>query len=486
MSSYLIGSIIVYMMAMILIGYYAYKRTTSHSDYMLGGRGLTPGVAALSAGASDMSGWLLMGLPGAIFDEGFRASWIAIGLTLGAYINWLYVAPRLRTFTEVANNSITIPGYFENRFGDRTRVLRIFSSLVILLFFVLYIASGMVAGGVIFNEILGFSYSTGVLVLVGVTLIYTLIGGFLAASWTDVVQGIIMMTALILVPIVTLITIGGPNEVVSEVRTIDPSMLNLFTGASALGIISFLGWGLGYFGQPHIIVRFMALTSSKGAKKARHIGMSWMIISLLGAVFTGLIGLAYYSQQGMTIADSETIFIQLGTILFHPIITGFILSALLAAVMSTISSQLLVTSSSLTDDLYKTFFKRSASEKELIFVGRLTVFIVTGFSLSIAWVQPEKILDMVAYAWAGFGASFGPVVLLSLFWRRMNTWGALTGMISGAITVVLWKEFGLGEVLYEIIPGFAVSVLMIYVVSLLTASPTPKVLEQFDEVKRLS
>lgn len=486
MSSYLIGSIIVYMMAMILIGYYAYKRTTSHSDYMLGGRGLTPGVAALSAGASDMSGWLLMGLPGAIFDEGFRASWIAIGLTLGAYINWLYVAPRLRTFTEVANNSITIPGYFENRFGDRTRVLRIFSSLVIFIFFVFYIASGMVAGGVIFNEILGFSYTTGVLVLVGVTLIYTLIGGFLAASWTDVVQGIIMMTALILVPIVTLITIGGPNEVVSEVRTIDPSMLNLFTGASALGIISFLGWGLGYFGQPHIIVRFMALTSSKGAKKARHIGMSWMIISLLGAVFTGLIGLAYYSQQGMTIADSETIFIQLGTILFHPIITGFILSALLAAVMSTISSQLLVTSSSLTDDLYKTFFKRSASEKELIFVGRLTVFIVTGFSLSIAWVQPEKILDMVAYAWAGFGASFGPVVLLSLFWRRMNTWGALTGMISGAITVVLWKEFGLGEVLYEIIPGFAVSVLMIYVVSLLTASPTPKVLEQFDEVKRLS
>ncbi|WP_273753233.1 sodium/proline symporter PutP [Alkalicoccobacillus gibsonii] len=486
MSSYLIGSIIVYMMAMILIGYYAYKRTTSHSDYMLGGRGLTPGVAALSAGASDMSGWLLMGLPGAIFDQGFRASWIAIGLTLGAYINWLYVAPRLRTFTEVANNSITIPGYFENRFGDRTRVLRIFSSLVILLFFVFYIASGMVAGGVIFNEILGFSYSTGVLVLVGVTLIYTLIGGFLAASWTDVVQGIIMMTALILVPIVTLITIGGPNEVVSEVRTIDPSMLNLFTGASALGIISFLGWGLGYFGQPHIIVRFMALTSSKGAKKARHIGMSWMIISLLGAVFTGLIGLAYYSQQGMTIADSETIFIQLGTILFHPIITGFILSALLAAVMSTISSQLLVTSSSLTDDLYKTFFKRSASEKELVFVGRLSVFIVTGFSLSIAWVQPESILEMVGYAWAGFGASFGPVVLLSLFWRRMNTWGALTGMISGAITVVLWKEFGLGEVLYEIIPGFAVSVLMIYVVSLLTASPTPKVLEQFDEVKRLS
>ncbi|WYP28585.1 sodium/proline symporter PutP [Alkalihalobacillus sp. FSL W8-0930] len=474
------------MVAMILIGYYAYKRTTSHSDYMLGGRGLSPGVAALSAGASDMSGWLLMGLPGAIFDQGFRAAWIAIGLTLGAYINWLYVAPRLRTFTEVANNSITIPGYFENRFGDRTRVLRIFSSLVILIFFIFYIASGMVAGGVIFNEVLGFSYSTGVLVLVGVTLIYTLIGGFLAASWTDVVQGMIMMTALVLVPLVTLITIGGPTEVVTEVRTIDPSMLNLFTGASAVGIISFLGWGLGYFGQPHIIVRFMALSSSKGAKKARHIGMSWMIISLLGAVFTGLIGLAYYSQQGMTIADSETIFIQLGTILFHPIITGFILSALLAAVMSTISSQLLVTSSSLTDDLYKTFFKRSASEKELIFVGRLAVFIVTGCSLSIAWVQPDTILDMVAYAWAGFGASFGPVVLLSLFWRRMNTWGALTGMISGAVTVVLWSEFGLGDVLYEIIPGFAVSVLMIYVVSLITAAPSSKVVKQFDEVKRLS
>ncbi|MDQ0207107.1 sodium/proline symporter PutP [Alkalicoccobacillus murimartini] len=492
MNAYLIGSIVVYMVAMLLIGYYAFKRTSSHSDYMLGGRGLTPGVAALSAGASDMSGWLLMGLPGAIFVEGFSAAWIAIGLTLGAYLNWLYVAPRLRTFTEVANNSITIPGYFENRFSDRSRVLRIFSSLVILGFFTVYVASGMVAGGVLFENILNMNYTTGILVLVGVTLVYTLVGGFLAVSWTDVVQGMIMMVALVLVPIVTLITLGGPTEAVSEVRAIDPSMLNLFTGMSAIGIISFLGWGLGYFGQPHIIVRFMALTSSKGAKKARHIGMSWMIISLVGAVLTGMIGLAYYSQQGLEIADPETIFIQLGNILFHPIITGFMLSALLAAVMSTISSQLLVTSSSLTDDLYKTFFRRSASEKELVAVGRIAVFIITGIALSIAWVQPGPILDMVSYAWAGFGASFGPVVLLSLFWRRMNTWGALSGIVSGAVVVVLWSSLdlssalGLSENLYEIIPGFIVSVLLIYVVSILTSAPSAKTLEQFDEVKRLS
>lgn len=471
---------------MIFIGYYAYRRTSSHSDYMLGGRGLTPGVAALSAGASDMSGWLLMGLPGAIFDQGFRASWIAIGLALGAYINWLYVAPRLRTFTEVANNSITIPGYFENRFEDKTRILRIFSSLVIFIFFTSYVASGMVAGGVLFNEILGYSYTTGVIVLVGVTLIYTLVGGFLAVSWTDVVQGLIMMTALILVPIVTLITIGGPNEVVSEVRAIDPSMLNVFTGMSAVSIISFLGWGLGYFGQPHIIVRFMALTSSKGAKKARHIGMSWMIISLVGAVLTGLIGFSYYSQQGMNISDPETIFIQLGTILFHPIITGFILAALLAAVMSTISSQLLVTSSSLTDDLYKTFFRRAASERELVLVGRLSVLAVTGIALGIAWVQPGSILDMVSYAWAGFGASFGPVVLLSLFWSRMNTWGAVAGIISGAVTVVLWSALGASEVLYELIPGFAVSTIMVYAISLVTSPPSKQVVDQFNKVKELS
>lgn len=486
MNSYLISSIVVYMLAMIFIGYYAYRRTSSHSDYMLGGRGLTPGVAALSAGASDMSGWLLMGLPGAIFNEGFRASWIAIGLALGAYINWLYVAPRLRTFTEVANNSITIPGYFENRFEDKTRVLRIFSSLVIFIFFTFYVASGMVAGGVLFNEILGYSYTTGVIVLVGVTLIYTLVGGFLAVSWTDVVQGLIMMTALILVPIVTLITIGGPNEVVSEVRAIDPSMLNVFTGMSAVSIISFLGWGLGYFGQPHIIVRFMALTSSKGAKKARHIGMSWMIISLIGAVLTGLIGFSYYSQQGMDISDPETIFIQLGTILFHPLITGFILAALLAAVMSTISSQLLVTSSSLTDDLYKTFFRRAASERELVLVGRLSVLAVTGIALGIAWAQPGTILDMVSYAWAGFGASFGPVVLLSLFWSRMNTWGAVAGIISGAVTVVLWSSLGASEVLYELIPGFAVSTIMVYAISLVTSPPSKQVVDQFNKVKELS
>lgn len=490
MNIYLIISIVIYMVAMLLIGYYAYTRTSSHSDYMLGGRGLTPGVAALSAGASDMSGWLMMGLPGAIFVEGFSAAWIAIGLTMGAYLNWLCVAPRLRTFTEVADNSLTIPGYFENRFSDHSRILRVFSSLVILIFFTVYVASGMVAGGVLFESVLGMSYETGIWVLVGVTIAYTLFGGFLAVSWTDVVQGMIMMLALVLVPIVTLITIGGPGEVATEVRAIDPAMFNIFTGMSAIGIISFLGWGLGYFGQPHIIVRFMALTTARGAGKARRIGMSWMVISLAGAVFTGIIGLAYYAQRGMEIADPETIFIQLGTILFHPLITGFILSAILAAVMSTISSQLLVTSSSLTDDLYKSFIRPTASDKELIIVGRLTVLLVSVAALIIAWEQPGRILDMVSYAWAGFGASFGPVVLTSLFWRRMNKWGAMAGIISGAVVVVAWSYFdlstkiGLSENLYEIIPGFIVSVLMIYVVSLVTAAPTKEMTDRFDEVKR--
>ncbi|TSB44992.1 sodium/proline symporter PutP [Alkalicoccobacillus porphyridii] len=492
MNIYLISSIVVYMVAMLFIGYYAYKRTSSHSDYMLGGRGLTPGVAALSAGASDMSGWLMMGLPGAVFVEGFSAAWIAIGLTMGAYINWLYVAPRLRTFTEVANNSITIPGYFENRFADHTRYLRIFSSIVIFIFFTVYVASGMVAGGVLFENVLGMSYQTGIWVLVGVTIAYTLFGGFLAVSWTDVVQGMIMMLALVLVPVVTLITMGGPTEVTTEVRAIDPSMLNIFTGMTAVGIISFLGWGLGYFGQPHIIIRFMALTTAKGAGKARRIGMSWMIVSLAGAVFTGLIGLAYYAQQGMEIADPETIFIQLGDILFHPIITGFILSAILAAVMSTISSQLLVTASSLTDDLYKSFFRRAASDKELVIVGRLAVLLISAAALLIAWIQPGRILDMVSYAWAGFGASFGPVILMSLFWRRMNAQGALAGIISGAVVVLLWSTLdlssviGLSEDLYEIIPGFIVSVLMIYVVSLLTKTPSEEITNVFDEVKRQS
>ncbi|UKK99830.1 sodium/proline symporter PutP [Brevibacillus brevis] len=481
----LLASIIVYMAGMLLIGYYAYKRTSNLTDYMLGGRSLGPTVTALSAGASDMSGWLMMGLPGAMFAQGLSASWIAIGLTLGAYANWLYVAPRLRSYTEVANNSITIPAFLENRFGDGSRMLRLVSALVIMIFFTFYVSSGLVSGGVLFENTFHLSYQTGLWIVGLVTIAYTLFGGFLAVSWTDAVQGLIMVIALILVPLVTVLTAGGLGETFTEIHTVDPSLLDIFKGTSLLGIISLFAWGLGYFGQPHIIVRFMAITSTSEIKKARSIGMGWMIFSVIGAMLTGLVGIALYSKQGWTLSDPETIFIQLGTILFHPLITGFLLAAILAAIMSTISSQLLVTSSSLTEDIYKTFFKRSATDKELVNFGRLSVLIVSVVAFLLALNKNDTILDLVGYAWAGFGASFGPVILLSLYWKRMNKWGALAGMVAGALTVIIWTRFDvLKDFLYEMVPGFAISLLAIVVVSQLTSKPSNEVSAQFDEYQK--
>lgn len=477
----LIISVIVYMVGMLFIGYYAYKRTSNLTDYMLGGRSLGPAVTALSAGASDMSGWLLMGLPGAMFATGLSSAWIVIGLTLGAWANWLYVAPRLRTYTEFANDSITIPAFLENRFNDSTKILRLFSGVIILIFFTFYVSSGMVSGGVLFNSILNLEYHTGLWIITGVVVAYTLFGGFLAVSWTDFVQGIIMIIALVLVPIVTIFHIGNPSDAISEIRSIDFALLDIFKGTSLLGIISLFAWGLGYFGQPHIIVRFMAISSVKEIKKARRIGMSWMIFSSIGAMLTGFLGIAYYSKQGLEISDPETIFIELGNILFHPIITGFLISAILAAVMSTISSQLLVTSSSLTEDLYKTFFRRSATDKELVFVGRLSVLAVSILALWLAWEQNNTILGLVSYAWAGFGAAFGPVIILSLYWVRMTKWGALAGMVMGALTVIIWSNLGLSEIMYEIVPGFAASLLAIYLVSIFTSKPSIHEVAKFDE-----
>lgn len=477
-------SIGIYMTGMLIIGYFAYKRTSNLEDYMLGGRGLGPAVTALSAGASDMSGWLLMGLPGAMFSQGLSASWIAIGLTIGAYINWLYVAPQLRTYTENANNSMTIPAFLENRFADGSNLLRLTSGLIIIVFFTFYVSSGMVSGGVLFESTFNLHYQAGLWIIAAVVIAYTLFGGFLAVSWTDFVQGLIMVTALILVPIVTIMEVGGIGPAFQEIKGIDPKLFDIFKGTTVLGIVSLMAWGLGYFGQPHIIVRFMAISSVKEIKKARQIGMGWMIFSVCGAMFTGFIGLAFYSKQGLTLADPETVFIELSRILFHPLITGFLLAALLAAVMSTISSQLLVTASSLTEDVYKTFFRRSATDKELMMISRLSVLVVSIIAVVIAFDKNGTILSLVGYAWAGFGASFGPVILMSLYWKRMNRWGALAGMVGGAVTVIIWASVPvLKNNLYEIIPGFIVGLAAIWIVSLMTPEPSEQLQREFDQYK---
>lgn len=480
---YQLIAIIIYMAAMLYIGYYSYRKTANLTDYMLGGRSLGPAVTALSAGAADMSGWLLMGLPGAIYATGLVEAWIAVGLTVGAYLNWLLVAPRLRVYSQVSNDSITIPSFLENRLKDTSRLLRVVSGIIILVFFTFYVSSGMVAGGVFFDESFGLDYHSGLLIVAAVVIAYTLFGGFLAVSYTDVVQGLIMFLALILVPTIGLFMVGGFDGAAESIRAVDPSRLSLFTGASFLGVLSAVAWGLGYFGQPHIIVRFMAISSVKETKQARRIGIGWMALSLAGAVATGLIGIAYFQQNpSETLGDPEAVFIALGQVIFHPFIAGIMLAAVLAAVMSTISSQLIVTSSALIEDLYKAVINKDASDKHFVFLGRIAVLFVSLIAIFIAWEQNTTILDLVAYAWAGFGGAFGPVILLSLFWRKLTTWGALAGMVVGATTVVIWGNNDyLKGIIYEIVPGFVLCLIVAVVVSLLTYRKNAEIDREFDE-----
>lgn len=486
-TGYQLIAIIIYMAAMLFIGYYSFRRTSNLTDYMLGGRSLGPAVTALSAGAADMSGWLLMGLPGAIYVSGLVEAWIAVGLTAGAYLNWLLVAPRLRAYSQVSNDSITIPSYLENRLKDTSRSLRIVSGIIILIFFTFYVSSGMVAGGIFFKSSFGLDYHTGLLIVSAVVIAYTLFGGFLAVSYTDFVQGIIMFLALILVPVIGLFYVGGFEGAAESIRAVDPSRLSFVQGASVLGVLSAVAWGLGYFGQPHIIVRFMAINSVKETKQARRIGMGWMILSLLGALATGLIGIAFFQQNATaSLTDPEAVFIDLGQIIFHPFIAGIMLAAVLAAVMSTISSQLIVTSSALIEDLYKVVVKKESSDKEYVTLGRIAVLVVSLIAMFLAWEQSKSILDLVAYAWAGFGAAFGPIILLSLFWRKLTTWGALTGMVVGAITVVVWgNNEELKSLMYEIVPGFILCLIFAVVVSLLTYRKNTEIEREFDETIQL-
>ena len=484
-------SLALYFALMLGIGVYAWRKSTSDvSGYMLGGRQLGPAVTALSAGAADMSGWLMLGLPGAMFLTGLSAAWIGVGLVIGAWLNYLIVAPRLRVYTEVANDAITIPDYLGERFADRSHLLRVIASLVIVIFFTLYTASGMVAGGKLFDSAFGFDYALGLWVTAGVVLAYTMIGGFLAVSLTDFVQGCIMFLALIIVPVVAMTQVGGAGETADLVRSVDPARFDLLAGTTAVGIVSALAWGLGYFGQPHIIVRFMAIRSVRDLPVARRIGMSWMIVSLIGALATGITGLAYATANGLTVSDPETIFILLSDILFDPLVTGFLLAAILAAIMSTISSQLLVASSSLTEDFYRLFLRRSAPEKELVLVGRLAVLAVALAAIGLAYSPDNNVLGLVANAWAGFGAAFGPLVILSLTWKRMTRNGALAGMITGAAVVLFWifapvlpSGAALTTVIYEMVPGFLLSALAIVGASLMGKAPSGEVTGVFETVE---
>ncbi|QOR70605.1 sodium/proline symporter PutP [Ruania alkalisoli] len=486
--TYLYIALALYFAGMIAIGVFAARNTKDHEDYMLAGRNLPPWAAALSAGASDMSGWLVMGLPGAIYVSGLIDAWIAVGLTIGAYLNWRFVAPRLRAYTEVSNNSITIPSFLENRLKDTSRLLRIVSSVIILVFFTLYINSGMVAGGVFFESSFGSNYHLGLALVAIVTLSYTLFGGFLGASLTDVAQGLMMMTALLVVPVLAVVSLGGFGEIGPALAEVGPDHLKIFGGAAVtggvvIGIISSLAWGLGYFGQPHIIVRFMALPSPQAATSARRIGMTWMALSMIGAVVCGLVGLAYFERTGNSLDNPETVVLVMAQLLLHPIVAGFVLAAVLAAIMSTISSQLVVCSSALVEDLYKVMRREAPSPKHLTVLGRSCVLLVAVVAALMAIVPNDTILGLVSFAWAGFGASFGPIVLLSLFWRKLTNWGALSAMIGGAVTVFVWSRFDTG--IYELLPGFIVGLVLAVVVSRATYRHDATIEKEFDDTGEL-
>ena len=484
-STPLIVAFTAYLLLMVVIGFVAWRRTRTFDDYILGGRSLGPYVTALAAGASDMSGWLMMGLPGALYLTGASEGWIAVGLIIGAWFNWRFVAGPLRVYTERANNALTLPDYFTHRFEDRSKLLRILSALVILVFFAIYCASGIVAGARLFESMFGLPYGQAMLWGALVTIVYTFIGGFLAVSWTDTVQASLMIFALLLVPSFAIAGVGGPAASLALIEQVDPARLAWIGAGGLVAVVSALAWGLGYFGQPHVLARFMAADDLATIPRARRIAMTWMVACLAGAVATGLAGIAWFAQHpelaGPVDANPERVFIALAEHLFNPWIAGIVLSAILAAIMSTLSAQLLVCSSALTEDFYRGFVRPKAGHRELVWFGRAMVLAVALLAIWIARDPESRVLGLVSYAWAGFGAAFGPVVLLSVFWQRMTRNGALAGMLAGAATVLLWKQTG--SALYEMVPGFLAGTVAVVVFSLLDKLPSASIQARHQQVR---
>lgn len=479
----------LYLVLMMSIGLYYSRRQKNLSSYILGDRQLGPWLTSMSAEASDMSGWMLMGLPGYAYLHGLSAFWTGIGLIIGTWANWLLVSQRLRNYTDVANNSLTIPDYLSNRFEDRKNGLRLICALFIILFFIIYTSSGFVAAGKLFNTIFGIPYLHALLLGAFVVVFYTFLGGFSAVALTDFIQGTMMFFTVIYVPVAATIAMGGPMPTLDILSKEGADFFSFFpdsTGMSALlvMIVSSLGWGLGYFGQPHILVKFMAIGDPKELKKSTRIAMTWVLLSLTFAIAIGVVGKAYLSTP-LENANAERVFILMAESLSAPFITGIIWSAILAAIMSTSSSQLLVTSSAVSRDLFQAFLKKDASEKTLIRVSRLSVLLVSAIAVYLGSDPNSYIFSIVSYAWAGFGACFGATVLLSLYWKRMTLKGAYAGVIVGGVTVLIWKQFEWFG-LYELVPGFFFSIAAIIIVSLLDKEPSESIKETFEKALALS
>lgn len=496
-----------YMIVMILIGAAYMKTTNTSEDYFLGGRGLGGWVAAFSAQASDMSGWLLMGLPGAIYSLGTGQAWIAIGLFLGTVFNWLCVSRRLRRYTIRANNSLTLPAFFENRFRDEKKILLTISSVVIVVFFLVYTASALAAGGKLFSTVFGINYTLALTIGAGVILVYTFMGGFMAVCVTDFVQGTLMLIGLITVPVLGYAILGPSNVSTiidqSGVAGGAVSYMNLFHNGGEpyklIDIISQIGWGLGYCGMPHILTRFMAVKDERELKKSKFIAITWVALSLGFACLIGVLGRAYLYPVILGTAETgsaENVFIAMITKMFTedlslPFVGGVFLCGIMAAIMSTADSQLLVTASSVSEDLYRGVVKPDADQNKVLKVSRWTVVVVAVLAYIIAIDPNSSIMGLVSNAWAGLGAAFGPIVLMSLFWKRTNLQGAIAGMAGGGLTVVIWdyipliqgQTLGTVTRLYSLVIGFVLSLLLIVVVSLCTKAPTEEMLEEYEDVR---
>ena len=481
----IINTFVLYIGIMMAIGVYYYRRTRNMSDYFLGNRKLGAWVTSLSAEASDMSGWMLMGVPGFAYLAGLNAGWIAVGIAIGTWANWHFVAARLRKYTELADNALTLPEFLQNRYHDTTNLLRIVPAIFILIFFVIYTASGFVSAGRLFETVFGIPYEYAIFIGAGSVIFYTLVGGFLAVARTDFIQGIMMFFAILVVPICGTMASGGFERTLAEIGSVQASMLQPLTkpDGSTLGaieLISLLAWGIGYFGQPHILVRFMAIRTSGEIRRATHIAMTWVVLSLAAAVAVGMVGRVYLTEP-LTGTASETVFLVMTNELFPPIAAGLILSAVLAAIMSTASSQLLVAASAFAQDFYRTLIHKDAEQSELVWISRASVLVIASLAIFLGFNPNSFILDMVSYAWAGFGAAFGPAILMSLFWKRTTRDGVIAGIIVGGVTVLVWKQFALFG-LYEIVPGFLLSLLAIYGISLLGEPPAQDIQETFDAV----
>lgn len=502
---WIIVAFALYLFAMVVIGALYSKKNNTTEDYFLGGRKLGGWVAALSAQASDMSGWLLMGLPGSIYALGTGQAWIAIGLFIGTVLNWLFISGRLRRYTIRANNALTLPTYFENRFHDKKRVLLFISSVTIVVFFLVYTASALAAGGKLFNSVFNVDYRIALTIGAIVILAYTFLGGFLAVCTTDFIQGTLMLIALLVVPIAALLIVSPANVVSaldeSSVAGGSAAFLSLFSNGGepyrAVDIISGLAWGLGYCGMPHILVRFMAVKNEKELNKSKGVAIVWVFLSLALACVIGIVGRAYLLPDILTGGEEEKVFINMIIKLFTidikaPIIAGIFLCGILAAIMSTADSQLLVSASSVAEDIVKGIIKKDAKDETVFKISRITVLVIAVLAYVIALDPNSSIMGLVSNAWAGLGAAFGPTVLLSLYWKRTNFQGAVAGIVSGALTVIVWDYIPLvggvtlGSVtgLYSLAVGFLISLIVIVIVSLATPAPTEEIIGEFEDVSK--